>query len=177
MTTLDADNADFPEGEKAPEKTSIREVMGLEVEHLLPGLSIAAKMLQRGDEEGALRTYATLVLCDPNEPRFQQGLAACALKIGQHAVALQAASAIIAFWPESPEGYHFSAHACIGLEEYEAAIEDFTDALRLAQQTGNEAIASDSERMIGRIGLILERKKSDDGESAASENQEPLSAS
>lgn len=157
MTTSGSDKDTAPPANPALETTSIRELMGLEVEHLIPGLAIAAKMLRQGDNEGALRTYATLVLCEPTEPRFQIGLAACALKIGQYAVALQAASAVIAFTPDQPEGYHLSAHACIGLGEYDSAIEDFTEALRLAEAANNTVIAGDSQRMIARAKIMKER--------------------
>lgn len=184
MTASSSENDISPAEDTQLPTSSIREIMGLEVEHLLPGLALAAKMLKQGDEEGALRTYATLVLCEPTEPRFQIGLAACALKIGLHAVALQAASAVIAFIPESPEGYHLSAHACVGLGEFDFAIEDFTEALRIARDAGNEILASDSERMLERVAIMKERRNinedaddSDNVGTATTNSTAPVAAS
>lgn len=154
MAMPHSDDMPPPNGNPIPAGTCFRERAGLEAEHLLPALAVAERMLHRGDEEGALRTCAALVLCDPAEPRFQMGLAACALHAGRHAVALRAASAVIAIVPESPEGYHLSGHASLGLRDYGTARDDFAAALRLARGTGNHEIAEDSEHMLRRLAFI-----------------------
>ncbi|MGV6872700.1 hypothetical protein ACUSIJ_08410 [Pseudochelatococcus sp. B33] len=182
MTASDSAKAVLSLTDSLTAKSSIRALLGLDVEHLLPGLDIAADRFRQGDEQGALRIYATLVLCDPTEPRFQIGLAACALDMGLAAVALRAASAVIACRPESPEGYHLSGHASAGLEEYDDAVRDFTEALRLARKRrGCAEIARDSERMLARLAALPERTTrpgtAGDDPAARARPQRPIAAS
>ncbi len=154
MTVSDSDKTALPVNDTSASPLPLRALLALDVEHLLPGLDIAERKLRQGDTQGALRTYATLVLCDPGEPRFQAGLAACALELGIHAVALRAASALIAVEPAGARGYHLSAHAYVGLADYGSAADDFTEARRLADRAGERAIAHDCTRMLARIAVM-----------------------
>lgn len=131
-------------------ETFLREYLGLEVEHLLPGLDIAANLLRRGQHEEALRTCSVLVLCDPMEIRFQHGLATCALETEDFPIAALAASAIVAGDPDNPEGYLISGRAFLGMRDFDIAVEDFREAVRLAEQAGDAAMAR-------QAGLLLER--------------------
>lgn len=131
---------------------SIRQYLGLEVEHLLPGLKLAANMLQRGDNEDALRTCSLLVLCDPTEVRFQLALAACALEVGDFHIAALAASAIVSGAPEDPQGYIISGRAFIGMRDFDIAIEDLREAVRLAEEAGDGVAAR-------QAGVLLERAR------------------
>ncbi|MGV6872538.1 tetratricopeptide repeat protein [Pseudochelatococcus sp. B33] len=137
---------------------SIREYLGLKVEHLLPGLDIAANHLRRGEHAEALRTYSTLVLMDPTEARFQRGLAECALETGDFHLASLAASSLIAGAPDKPEGYLMSGRAFFGLRDFDAAIEDFREAVRLAEQAGNTALARQAEPLLQRALIAKEVK-------------------
>lgn len=129
---------------------SIREHLGLEVEHLLPGLDIAANLLRRGEHAEALRTYSLLVLCDPAEIRFQHGLATCALETGEFHLAALAGSAIVAGAPDDPEGYFISGRAFFGLRDFDAAIDDFRRAIQLLEQAGDAASARGAEILLQR---------------------------
>ncbi|MFD2251812.1 tetratricopeptide (TPR) repeat protein [Pseudochelatococcus lubricantis] len=135
---------------------SIREYLGLQIAHLLPGLDVAAGMLRRGEHDQALRTYATLVLCDPSEIRFQIGLATCALEIREFHIALQAASAVIASAPDSPMGYLISGRASLGLLDFDAAIDDLQDAIRVARETGDDAVAKEAAALLQRAIVAKE---------------------
>lgn len=154
MTVSDPDKTALPVNDASASPLPLRALLALEVEHLLPGLDIAETKLRQGDTQGAMRTYATLVLCDPGEPRFQAGLAACALELGIHAVALRAASALIAVEPAGARGYHLSAHAYAGLADYDSAADDFAEARRLADRAGEPAIARDCTRMLAQIAAM-----------------------
>lgn len=137
---------------------SLREYLGLEVQHLLPGLEVAANLLRRGEHAQALQTYATLVLCEPSESRFQIGLAACALEIGEFHIASQAASAIVAFTPDDPVGYLLSGRALIGLQDFDAAVDDLRDAVRIAEAAGNTAVAAEAAQHLQRATIASEVK-------------------
>lgn len=135
---------------------TLRAYLGLEVEHLLPGLDIAANLLQRGEHDEAVRIYAALVLCDPAEVRFQIGLATCALAIREFHIALQAASAIIASTPDNPRGYLISGHAALGLLDFDAAVDDLREALRIAEQAGDQATAEEAAHYLQRAIVAQE---------------------
>lgn len=154
MTTAEALASEAVASGAVAARPCLREQLGLDVDHLLPGLDIATARLRRRDGEDALRICAALVLCDPSEPRFHAGLATCALEIGVHAVALRAASAVIALTPASPLGYHLSGHAYAGLQDYDNAIADFTEALRLSCNVTQAEIARDSARMLARLAAV-----------------------
>lgn len=115
--------------------------LGLKPEHLLPGLDVAANLLQRGDYEKALRIYSVLVLYDPADARFQRGLAECALAAGNFQLAYAAGVSLIVGNPADPEGYLFTGRAAFGLREFDAAIDDFREATRLADAAGDTAAA------------------------------------
>lgn len=135
---------------------SMRELLGLEVEHLLPGLDVAATMLRRGDHQEALRTYSLLVLCDPTELRFQQGLATCALETGDFHIAALAASALISGNPDDPGGFLVSGRAFFGLRDFDAAIEDFRRAIALAEQAGDTVSAQQAAPLLQRALIAKE---------------------
>lgn len=156
MTASEFETIDTADLSAIAEGQSIREYLGLEIKHLLPGLDIAANLLRSGKHEEALKTYATLILCDPNEIRFQIGLATCALEIGQFHLAILAASGIVAEQPENPLGYLISGRASLGLREFEAAINDLEHALGLARESGDEAAAQEASTFLERTKIAQE---------------------
>lgn len=121
---------------------------GLTLPQLRLGLDVARHQLQRGAFNEAIRLYATLVLCAPTEVDFQVGLANCALKMDTPALALQAASAVIALAPRDSRGYLLSARACIALGQPVEAKEDLDDAVRFGQAERNAEIVAEARRLL-----------------------------
>lgn len=134
----------------------MREYLGLEVAHLLPGLDIAANQLRRGEHAEALRTCSALVLLDPGELRFQYALAGCALETGDFHLASLAASSIVAATPDEADGYFVSGRAFFGLREFEAAIDDFREAIRLAEKAGKGDLQRSAEVLLQRVIIAQE---------------------
>jgi tetratricopeptide (TPR) repeat protein len=123
---LDDDEIAFVNG-------GLRKLLGLETAHLRLGLDLARSQMRRGANDEAFRTYCALVLCEPLNIDFQIGLGNCAHEIGQHELALQAASAAIALAPDNPRAYFISGRACFALAHYREAIEDLSAALAHGQ--------------------------------------------
>lgn len=111
----------------------LRRTLGLTMDDLAIGDRLARNHMAKGSYEEALRMYCSLVLCEPTEPRFQIGLACAAFELGQHYIALQAASAVIALVPDDPRGYLISGKCCMMIDQYAEAREDFEEALRFSK--------------------------------------------
>jgi Flp pilus assembly protein TadD len=129
----------------------LRKRLGLTPEQLRIGLMVARNHLTRGAPADALKIYVALVLCDPLNVDFQVGLANCASVLGEHHVALQAASAVIALAPADPRGYLLSGRSCMMLGNYAEAREDLGDALTFAN--GNETVAAEASHLLERIAV------------------------
>ncbi|NIZ12019.1 hypothetical protein [Phaeobacter sp. HF9A] len=113
--------------------TGLAARFGLSSTDLLPIARKAAQKLGSGQAEEAMRLFAQLVLACPDNRDFQIGLAEAALLADQPALALQAASAAIAFDAKGADGYLLSGRACLALEDRAAAREDFAEALSCAR--------------------------------------------
>jgi len=127
----------------------LRNRLGLSSEQLRIGLSVARNHMTRGAPLEALRVYVTLVLCEPTNVDFQIGLANCAGVLGEHHLALQAASAVIALAPKDARGYLLSGRSCMMISAFAEAKEDLEDALALAGS--DEAVAGEAKLLLGRI--------------------------
>lgn len=132
----------------------LRERLGLDPEHLTIGLVVARNHLARGAVGEALRLYGTLVLCDPSNAEFQLGLANCASMGGEHHLALQAASALIATTPGDARGYLLSGRSCLMLGHAGEAREDLDDALRIALSNGDHAVADEARLLLDRLAAV-----------------------
>lgn len=131
-------------------------LIGIAAEDLALGLDVAKRHMQRGAPAEALKIYAALVLCDPARLEFQIGLANCALDLGEHEMALQAASAIVATAPADPRGYYLSGRACFGLGAVDEALEDLADAERFARSIGDAALTE----AVRNFTLLVQMPKS-----------------
>lgn len=131
----------------------LRRQLGLTTEQLRIGLTIARNHLARGAYADAFRLHVALVLCDPLEVDFQVGLANCASLMGEHHVAIQAASAVIALAPTDPRGYLLSGRSCLMTGNLKEAREDLDDALRLADSTANAGIAKEAGQLLERLSV------------------------
>lgn len=132
----------------------LRERLGLDPGHLAIGLAVARNHLARGAVGDALRIYGTLVLCDPANADFQLGLANCASMGGEHHIAMQAASALIATAPGDPRGYLLSGRSCLMLGHADEAREDLADALRIALSNGDHAVADEARLLLDRLAAV-----------------------
>lgn len=132
----------------------LRAKLGLSSEQLRVGLSVARNHLTRGAPLDALRIYVPLVLCEPTNVDFQIGLANCAGVLGEHHLALQAASAAISLAPKDARGYLLSGRSCIAINAFAEAKEDLTDALALAGS--DTAVASEAKMLLSRIAVVEE---------------------
>lgn len=121
---------------------------------LAAGLELAKSQGQRGAHMEALRTYATLVLCDPSHIDCQVGLANCALELAENHVALQAASAIVALAPSDPRGYYLSGRACFAIGAFSEALEDLADARTFARKARDSRIAEAADQLTRTIELL-----------------------
>ncbi len=124
--------------------------LGLSTEQLRIGLAVAQNHIARGAYMEAFRMYMSLVLCDPMHVDFQVGLAQSAALLGEHHVAIQAASAVIALAPRDPRGYLLSGRSCFAIGSNDEAHEDLSEALRQARESGDAGLAREA-------GLLLER--------------------
>lgn len=160
MTVTESAATALPGGEasSSAQSPSLSKLLGLEVKHLLVGLDIAAGMLRRGEQDKAMRMYAALVFCEPTEIRFQVGLASCALEMKEYHLAMQAASAIVSFFPDNPVGYFISGRAAFGLRDLDAAIGDLREAVRLAEAAGDTAMQRDAASILERAVIAGEMR-------------------
>lgn len=129
--------------------------LGLTSEQLAIGLSVAKNHIARGAPAEALRVYVSLVLCEPLNVDFQVGLSNCASMLGEHHVALQAASAVIALAPADPRGYLLSGRSCMMIGAFEEATEDLADAERHATAAGDELIAGEAAQLRERLTAAM----------------------
>lgn len=120
----------------------------MEPEHLRFGLHVARQHMQRGALGEALQLYSALVICMPTEVDFQVGLSNCALEVGENALALQAASVVIALAPRDCRGYLLSARACLGLGHASEAQEDLRDAISFGMSERNADVVADARRLL-----------------------------
>lgn len=127
----------------------LRAKLGLSTEQLRIGLSVARNHLTRGAPLEALRIYVAMVLCEPSNVEFQIGLANCAGLLGEHHLALQAASAVIALAPKDARGYLLSGRSCMMISAFSEAKEDLEDALALAGS--DQAVAGEAKLLLSRI--------------------------
>lgn len=135
----------------------LRKQFGLSSEQLRVGLAVARNHLSRGAHAEAFRIYASLVLCDPMNVDFQVGLANCAGLMGEHHVALQAASAIVALAPADPRGYLLSGRSCLMVGSFAEAQEDLRDALRHAEAAGSDFVANEARHLLDRVSVAAAR--------------------
>ena len=129
----------------------LREVLGLEREDLEIALSLGNAKMRAGDLPTAFRIYSSLVLFDPSNFAYQQGLANYCLKAGQYESAIQAASSMIAIKPEDPLGFYFSGAACMALGYQAEAKEDLAEALTLAEQDDDPTLQVECRRLLGHL--------------------------
>lgn len=132
----------------------LRDKLGLDSGQLRVGLSVARNHLTRGAPLDALRIYVPLVLCEPTNVDFQIGLANCAGLLGEHHLALQAASAVIALAPRDARGYLLSGRSCLAIGAFSEAKEDLEDALALAGS--DTAVAGEATLLLDRIAAAIE---------------------
>jgi len=129
--------------------------LGLTGEQLRLGLNVARNHLARGVPAEAMRIYAALVLCEPLNIDFQVGLSNCAGLLGEHHIALQAASAVIAIGPTDPRGYLLSGRSCLMLNSFTEAKTDLEDALHFAGLAGNDDVAGEAKALLERLSAAM----------------------
>lgn len=122
--------------------------LGLEPDDLRAGLDVAKNLIERGAPDRAMRIYAALVIVEPKVVDYQIGLANCAIEMGEYYLAIQAASAAIVLDPRNPRPYFLSGRACMAVGELPEAVEDLSDAKRLAEAAGEAEIAAEADRLI-----------------------------
>ena len=149
-----ATNSDQAEIERYFMSGGLRQSLGLDTSDLKLGLTVARNQLMRGATTDAMRTYMTLVLCEPTNVEFQVGLANCAHQLGEYSLALQAASAIIALDPKNPRGYYFSGRACLALNHYAEAQEDLTDAVTFGKQARDAQIVQEADLLLKKLAAL-----------------------
>ncbi|MEO9530027.1 hypothetical protein [Roseibium sp.] len=159
QTTGDTGPQHRPEGlpEGLPERLDVltqfweggvRTELGLEENDLEAVLGVANMKLKAGDQATAQRMYLALVLCDPGNFKFQQGLANVCLKTGEFDAVVQTASVMVMLKPDDPTGYYFSGAACLALGHLAEAREDITDALAFAQQKQDAVLVGECRRLL-----------------------------
>jgi Flp pilus assembly protein TadD len=127
--------------------------LGLDAADLEVALEVANNQLKNGKAHEAVRMYAVLTVCSPREVKFHAGLANCAIQMQEYALALHAASAIVALEPSNPRGYYFSGAACLGLGHKEEAEEDLQDAMDFARKSSDSEIFSESMKLMQRLNM------------------------
>ncbi|MEM6959517.1 MAG: hypothetical protein AAF645_27785 [Myxococcota bacterium] len=125
--------------------------LGLEGQDLVAIAKMAKKALSDGDTALAFRAYALLVLLDPQSVPYQIGLAESALAAKTPSAALQAASAVVAGMPHNPQGYYWSARACLDLGLMSEAKEDLEDAARFAKQARMGDLFAECQALLGKL--------------------------
>lgn len=124
-------------------------------DQLRVGLTVARNHLARGASAEALRIYVALVLCEPLNVDFQVGLSNCAGLIGEHHIALQAASAVIALAPTDPRGYLLSGRSCLMLGSFAEAKTDLEDAQHFARIAQDEAVSGEAGALLERLSAAM----------------------
>ncbi len=130
---------------------SVAASIGLTRDDLQVGLDVAKSHLRRGALADALKVYAAMVLCWPNEVDLQIGLANCALQLEEFHLALQAASVAVALAPRHPRGYYLSGRACLGLGLAAEAVEDLEDAVSFGREARDALVVEEARRLLGAM--------------------------
>ena len=129
----------------------VRQMFGLEQADLEIALGLGNAKMSAGDLPTAFRIYTSLVLCDPSNFRYQQGLANFCIKAGEYESAIQAASSMIVLKPDNPLGYYFSGAACLALGYLAEAKEDIADALAFAEHHDDPALQTECQRLLHQM--------------------------
>ncbi|MEM8552911.1 MAG: hypothetical protein AAGF45_11075 [Pseudomonadota bacterium] len=127
------------------------ETLGLKDQDLIAIAKMAERALGDGDTALAFRAYALLVLLDPQNVPYQIGLAESALAARTPSAALQAASAVVASTPDNPQGYYWSARACLELGLIAEAKEDLEDAASFAKQARMGTLFAECQALLGKL--------------------------
>ncbi|MGJ0508141.1 MAG: hypothetical protein ACR652_13650 [Methylocystis sp.] len=98
--------------------------------------------------------YSVIVLCEPTNPEFQLGLANCAMQLGDQHLALQAASATIAFDARNARGYYISGRACLALGYRAEAEEDLMDAVSFGRGSRDSNVVEEAERLLKQLAAL-----------------------
>lgn len=110
-----------------------RAQMGLEPGDLQGAVRAARNALETGDLVTGLYQFANLVILDATEIDHHIGLAEAALLADMNEMAMVTAATVMVLDPRRPEGYLLSGRAALALGETEAAVEDLTDAVAMAE--------------------------------------------
>ena len=132
-------------------EAAVRKRFGVEPLDVQLGLELAQIQLQKGAIQDSFRTHIALVLSNTCNIDAQLGLAACALRVGQNELAIQAASTVVALAPADPRGYFLSGLGCLASQHHKEATEDLTDAAAFARRDNNIAIVEESERLLAEL--------------------------
>lgn len=130
---------------------ALRDELGLQSEDLQIALGIANMKQKAGDSATALRMYMALVLCEPGNFKFLQGLANAALRNGLFDAALEAGSAMVMVEPKNPFGYYFSGAACLALGHLAEAKADLVDAQEYAKAIRNAELFGECDKLLQQI--------------------------
>lgn len=125
--------------------------LGLDDQDLVAIAKMAKKALGEGDAALAFSAHALLVLLDPQNVSYQIGLAESALAANTPSAALQAASAVVASTPDNPQGYYWSARACLELGLMAEAKEDLEDAASFAKQARMGTLFAECQALLDNL--------------------------
>lgn len=143
---------DFAADGKAFLDGAVRDALELDPDDLQIALALAGRDVERGAYPRALRTYATLTLCEPRNAEFQLGLANCAMRMEQYELGLQAATLAIAFAPADPRAWLVSGRCRVGLgRPADEARHDLAEAEELGLAARNAAIVGDARRLLAAL--------------------------
>jgi tetratricopeptide (TPR) repeat protein len=109
-----------------------RAQLGLAPGDLVGVVKAARNALEQGDVEAGLSQFAKLVFLDATAIDHHIGLAEAALAAELNELALTSACTVMVLDPRRADGYLLSGRAALAMGEIDAAVEDLTDAVKLA---------------------------------------------
>lgn len=131
---------------------TLSQMLQLSPDALYPALNLAARLEAQGAILDAMDLYGKLALLDPLNVDVHVGLAQCATRLGEHAIAIKAAASVITLAPENALGYLLSGKNCFMLGHYQEAREDLNDAKRLAVE--DTVVAKEASLLLTRVNAL-----------------------
>lgn len=131
-------------------QTTLREQLNLDQDILHAPLNRTITLEEQGQWRAALEVYAQVGLLDPALLAVQLGIARCATRLGEHAIALQAAAAAILLAPKDPRGYLLSGENCMHLGYIREARKDLEQAIRLSAK--DAVLVAEAIRLLSQLG-------------------------
>ena len=130
---------------------TLRKSISLPADAQNVAIDVAARQMGQGHYIEALRSYAALMICNPENFDVHIGMANCLIELDAAELALQSACVAMRLKPEHAAPYYLSGKACWMMGHEAEALEDLTDSIEASLKTRNATIGMEAKRLLNAI--------------------------